>query len=148
MAPFLTPEKIKALESILGYIFKSKSLLDKSMESGGATEDQRDNRDLAHVGDAAIRLSFYLDGYNRNGARGTTSVFHDMNASNANLALIGRSRGLDEYIHVNRSQQGQVFNKVMATAVEAIIGAVFIDSDHNIAVVQIVLVTLGILQTS
>lgn len=85
-----------------------------------------------------------------NGERmiGTTSVFHDMNARNTNLTLIGRSRGLDKYIHVNPSQWGQVSDKVMATTVEAIIGAVFIDSDWNISIVKLVLVMLGILEDS
>lgn len=79
---------------------------------------------------------------------GATTVFHDMNARNTNLALIGRSRGLDKYIHVNPCQWGQVSDKVMATAVEALIGAVFIDSDWNISIVQSVIVKLGILETS
>lgn len=70
MALYLTPHHIQALESLIEYIFKNKRLLDKAMESAGATSAQGDNRDLAHVGDPAIRLVYHLDGYNHNSSRG------------------------------------------------------------------------------
>jgi len=75
MALYLTENQIQACESIIGYTFNDKRLLEKAFESAGATGARRDNRDEAHVGDAVIKLVFYLDGYTRTVPRGNLHRF-------------------------------------------------------------------------
>jgi ribonuclease-3 len=65
-------------------------------------------------------------------------------ASNPYLAQRGYSTGLVECVYKNRSQGNIVFEGRMASTVEAIIGAVFIDSDENVTAVEEVMKVLGI----
>lgn len=50
--------------------------------------------------------------------------------SNANLDKVGRTHGLDKLINKNPSDENASVGQItMATTVEAILGAVYIDSD-------------------
>ena len=66
-------------------------------------------------------------------------------ASNNALATLGRSKGLDEHVIINPAQWGVVSNRTMATTVEALIGAVFLDSGLDINAVRAAMVNLGIM---
>lgn len=72
-----------------------------------------------------------------------TSNILQTRASNVNLALVGRRMGLDKVVIVNPSQAGMVSDKVMATTVEALIGAVYMDS-NSIDAVRPVLAAMGL----
>lgn len=64
--------------------------------------------------------------------------------SNPSLAKVGLSRQLETCVHLG-SGQGAVSDKMMATAVEALIGAVHLDSgEGNYAAVKGVMDHLGI----
>ena len=63
-------------------------------------------------------------------------------ASNSNLATVGFRNGIDVAINKNPSQYGQTSPDVMATTVEAIIGAIYIDAG-NIFAVKRTMTTLG-----
>jgi ribonuclease-3 len=65
-------------------------------------------------------------------------------ASNDNLGRKGFELGLERYIQVNRAQRGQVSNRTMATTLEAIIGAIYIDSGFNYSVLSDVMARLGL----
>lgn len=63
-------------------------------------------------------------------------------ASNANLDRIGRQRGLERFVNCNPSQSQVVPLATMATTVEAILGAVYLDG--NLKQVGEVMQTLGL----
>lgn len=63
-------------------------------------------------------------------------------ASNANLDRIGRQRGLQRFVNANPSQRQVVSPITMAATVEAILGAVYLDS--NLEEVGEVMRTLGL----
>lgn len=65
-------------------------------------------------------------------------------ASNAYLAHRGFTTGLAECISNNKSQGNIIFPGPMASTVEAIIGAVFNDSDGNLTAVEGVMEALGV----
>lgn len=65
-------------------------------------------------------------------------------ASNANLAQLGFARGLDKYIVNNPAQGTSIGKKVMATTMEAIIGAVCVHSGNDMSLVTNVINDLGI----
>lgn len=68
-------------------------------------------------------------------------------ATNENLAQIGFSLGLDVYIQLNPSAQGVVPGRLMATTIEAIIGAVYLDSDRNMMTIHLLIIHLCIMPT-
>jgi ribonuclease III len=64
--------------------------------------------------------------------------------SNYRLAQIGFARGIDSFILLNPSLRGTVPKSLMATTMEAILGAVYLDSQKNIASVLRVVIRLGL----
>lgn len=67
-------------------------------------------------------------------------------ASNLNLLRLGRSKQLERFVHGNPAQLGVVSDKLMSTTVEAMIAVVFLDSGMDLAIVQRLLIYLGILE--
>ena len=65
-------------------------------------------------------------------------------SSNPYLAQQGFSHGLAECVFANQSQGNTIYPGPMASTVEAIIGAVFDDSDGQMTTVKRVMETLGI----
>ena len=63
-------------------------------------------------------------------------------ASNANLDRIGRQRGLQRFVNTNPSQRHVVSPITMAATMEAILGAVYLDS--SLEEVGEVMRTLGL----
>ena len=60
------------------------------------------------------------------------------------LDRVGRQANLDELIQKGLVQAIEIGNQMMATTVEAIIGAVFIDSNHDEKSVKRVMQVLGL----
>lgn len=56
--------------------------------------------------------------------------------SNANLAKVAREVGLDDHVILNPGHIGAVSDKTLATTVEAILGAVYLDSDKDMDAVK------------
>lgn len=65
--------------------------------------------------------------------------------SNASLAKIGLEKGLDRFINMNPGHCGPVSKNMVANAVEAIVGAVYLDSQRSDAAVRGVLRQLGLI---
>lgn len=57
-------------------------------------------------------------------------------ASNANLAEVGMGNALDRLVYTNPAQHGVLSPRTMATAVEAILGAVYVDSGEDVQAVR------------
>lgn len=65
-------------------------------------------------------------------------------ASNDNLGRRGFELGLEKFIQGNPAQRGEVSTRTMATTLEAIIGAIFIDSGSSYSVLSDVMARLGL----
>lgn len=65
-------------------------------------------------------------------------------ACNENLSLRGKEFGLDQYMENNPAHKGKVPNGTRATTVEALLGAVWIDSGKNMDEVDRVRVALDL----
>lgn len=72
MPPLTTAERIHAVEDIINYDFRDKSLLVKALEAAGATMAHQGNKRLALIGDAALRLILYELGYEMEASIGET----------------------------------------------------------------------------
>ncbi|MDI1491507.1 MAG: hypothetical protein OHK93_002716 [Ramalina farinacea] len=142
-------------QSIIGYTFTDASILWEALQAPGAPRFDTNGRDfsngqkrLALVGDAVLKLVL-LDEWYR-GPRGIQIGNNQVATigSNSNLAQTGRSHSLDTCIHNNPSAWGAVSNGVMAQTVEAILGAVWLDSGAGpMGAVTAVMNTLGLTAT-
>ena len=63
--------------------------------------------------------------------------------ANENLAIRGFSHALDRCVITNAGHVGRISERMMATAVEAIVGAVFKDSGFDNEAVRAVMARLG-----
>ncbi|OGM50308.1 RNAse III [Aspergillus bombycis] len=125
-----TDARIQPIQQIINYLFINPANCYEALRTPGSTPIIAPHRldghkDLAQLGDAVLRLVLVKDGYQAHATRGF-------------------QKGLDRYLYVNPSQGGAVSDKVMATTVEAILGAVYIDSGENIQAVRSVVAELGL----
>ncbi|PYI03111.1 ribonuclease III [Aspergillus sclerotiicarbonarius CBS 121057] len=142
-------ERVETLQHIIGYTFTNQALLFESLHSAGFYVPARSTRDgghkdLAQVGDAVLRMVLILHGYQARKTRSTINNTISANASNANLAATGFDKTLDHFVMINPAQGRTVSNGVMASTVEALIGAVYIDSNMDIETVRSVIDTLDL----
>lgn len=74
-----TDGRIEAVEGIICYLFTNKALLREALQAAGcysAAAPYRidGNKDLALVGDAALRLALVSDGYDKHACRGNSQT--------------------------------------------------------------------------
>ncbi|OOF93982.1 hypothetical protein ASPCADRAFT_209230 [Aspergillus carbonarius ITEM 5010] len=137
-------ERVDALQRIIGYTFTNQALLYEALHAAGgfyvSMAARRDgHKDLAQVGDAVLRMTLTLDGYQARKTRLEISDTISSNASNPNLAATGFEKALNNFVIANPAQ-GRIISKgVMASTVEALIGAVYIDSNLDIKPVRSVI---------
>ncbi|KAJ5871959.1 uncharacterized protein N7529_004312 [Penicillium soppii] len=127
MAPLTTAERIRAVEHIIDYEFHDKALLEKALGAAGATADPEGNKRIALVGDAVLRLAHHDSCYQDQASTGEMTISHNGKAANENLSRICCSLGISVYIKLNPSARGVIQSSLMATTIEAIIGAVWLD---------------------
>ena len=149
------------LQDILHYHFSDDTLLREALEVAGAcdqpgaiTGNNEGNKRLALLGDAVIRL-LILDGWylkktpireyltRKSASRMTYSVASGVgedavqsSASNMALCQLAQKHGLEEYVTKNPCQKGDVSDYTLATTVEALLGAVWIDSRKDLKVIE------------
>ncbi|KAE8145364.1 hypothetical protein BDV25DRAFT_164844 [Aspergillus avenaceus] len=96
------------------------------------------------IGDSALQLFLQSEGRARHASREQINQMVSRIASNTNLAQRGFELGLDRYICKNPSQGNFVSDKLMATTVEAIAGAVFLETSWVRAALQRIVDALGL----
>ncbi|KAL9033905.1 MAG: hypothetical protein Q9214_007289 [Letrouitia sp. 1 TL-2023] len=160
-------------ENIINYHFRDPSLLDEAfqaagslMTSSGHRKFPDGNKRLAVVGDTVLQLALaetWYEGSEIRGisldyflntissaARGLHTAAERFNrtrqevGSNQNLDIIGRQNGLDRLINLAAGAR-QPSAGTMAATVEAVIGAVYLDS--GMTQVKDVMQTLGLVPT-
>ncbi|KAH6643526.1 ribonuclease III domain-containing protein [Boeremia exigua] len=105
----------------------------------------RRNDDLAISGDKTIDLIVSILWYRSRTNQNRPLVKGDMSAiqrdlvSGEKLAARGYALGLDAYVIKNPGHVGRISERMMATAVEALIGAVLVDSGHDLEAVRAVM---------
>ncbi|KAI4162986.1 MAG: hypothetical protein LQ342_003497 [Letrouitia transgressa] len=172
MAFAWTETSAQDAESIIGYHFSDPFLLEEAFQAAGsfltlARRYPEGGKRLAVVGDAVLQLALAETWYECSETRGISldSSLDRMNSaaqslhteterfnrtrqevsSNQNLDIIGRHNGLDRLINLAGGAR-QPSAGTMAATVEAIIGAVYLDS--SMTQVKSVMQTLGLVPTS
>ncbi|KAJ9634920.1 hypothetical protein H2199_008784 [Coniosporium tulheliwenetii] len=130
------------IESVIGYHFVQPQLLDEALLAAGASVARKNthgpsegNKRLALVGDAALQLAILDD----EGSRLVKSF-----ASNNKLRDVAKERGVHDHITKNPAQEGEAPRATLASTIEAVIGAVWVDSKKDIGTVQTVVKNLSL----
>lgn len=162
----LKDTSLAAVEDIIGHKFGDSSKLWEALQAKGSPVSYingrhilEGNKRLALIGDAVLRLALSSKWYAGNGLRGKRqhrmwsailliSILGGFQSefafigSNNNLDAIGRQWQLQNFIVNNPSQGEFVSSGTMATTVEAILGAVYLDG--GLSAVEQVMARLGL----
>ncbi|KAG0651103.1 Ribonuclease III [Hyphodiscus hymeniophilus] len=102
------------------------------------------NKMLAMIGDTVMKLVLLVDMMATKASRGTIDSTISSIVSNNNLAAKYSDAGIPRWINGNPSQQGMKPPKTRADTIEAILGAVYLDSDKDLDAVRRVMGRLGL----
>lgn len=160
------------LERRLGHIFENPNLMWEALQAAGngvvQIGDRKiddGNKKLAMLGDTILKLAILRDWFVSGEPRSKPTIstllsslhlhltikpeaghnFQSHVGSNRHLDKCGRAAGLERYVNKNRSTKGFVPKSTMSAAVEALIGAVFIDSGESLHAVKVAIKGLGLL---
>jgi len=124
------------LEKEIKYDFKNKSLLDLALTHGsfGKSENGVNNERLEFLGDAVLELavSEFLYKKHVDMNEGELSRFRSNIVCEASLASLARKIKLGEYLKLGSGEDtsgGRNKNSILSDALEALFGAIFLDSD-------------------
>ena len=148
------------IADVIGYSFADQSILREALRLPGPMVNPDGNKRLALVGDAMAKMVLVTAGYKTGLTRRNegnwkprnrsadilTGQIHDLQAArsgNTNLEVVARLHGLDQFIERNPSQRGPMSTATLATTVEAIIGAAYLDGEQRAA--ECVMRALGLL---
>ncbi|TGO41115.1 hypothetical protein BHYA_0026g00210 [Botrytis hyacinthi] len=124
----------------LDYDFKEDQLLTEALVTSGVVSgagsivEQQGNRRLALIGDALIRLELVHTKYLEGAKLATSQRCVSKNASNHNLGTIGQRNGLVDQM-VLPDCQPKPSEYTVATTVEALIGAIWLDSEQDFGLI-------------
>ncbi|KFY46875.1 hypothetical protein V494_00285 [Pseudogymnoascus sp. VKM F-4513 (FW-928)] len=138
---------IAAAEILTGYIFNDDESLWEALQAPGSNAAflyPEGNKRLAMIGDVVLKLIILDDLRTRNMARGAMDRVVQRIVNNINLERVGRQIHVDQLVNRNPSQQGDVPPRTVADTVEAILGAVYLDSGKDIESVRLVMARLGL----
>ena len=117
----------------LDYEFKDKSLLDLALTQSGVNSSHNNER-LEFIGDRVLGLSvadLLMDMYPSE-SEGELARRHAMLVSTETLGNVARQLGLDRQIKHGHMTAGRIVH-IMANAMEAIFGAIYLDSGFDAA---------------
>jgi len=129
---------MKNIEKILGYNFKDKNLLKKSLTHRSYAHEKKtqDNEVLEFLGDSVLSLTIskILIESNSSMSEGQlTKKRHEL-VCQAGLAKVAKSINLGNYILLGNGEaknNGSQKDSILADTLEAIVGAIFTDSDFE-----------------
>ncbi|KAK2799688.1 hypothetical protein FQN50_008388 [Emmonsiellopsis sp. PD_5] len=125
------PERVGEVEKVFNYVFNDPSSVHKALLLPGS-QIGSDNRALAQLGDAVLRLSLTDEGYARGKSPAHVDSVIQQLATTGKVGGIGFLYSLDRVVYKNPSQLGAVSPRSMATTVQALLGAIYLDSGKDI----------------
>jgi ribonuclease-3 len=135
VAPVLAPEQRDACQEALGYKFKNVELLDRAMTHRSAAQGHAaewSNERLEFLGDRVLGLIVVEALLERfpNQREGELAPRLNALVSRDQCGVIGAALGLGEYLIVDKSERlngGPSKPSLLANAVEAVLGAIYLD---------------------
>ncbi|KAK4548763.1 hypothetical protein LTR36_008536 [Oleoguttula mirabilis] len=137
------------IELLIQYNFTNPLLLEEALLATpsmvGTSFLTEFNKRLAIVGNGAIKLLVTNDCYLAGMPKGQADLRRQAVESNSKLAKLGRAKGIDLFIV--KGGGTTVSSIIMvASAVEAIFGAVFVDSKEDYGATKRAMVAFGLLE--
>ncbi len=135
----LRPRKFKDLEKKIGYRFKDPDLLEQALTHAsvrGGKSDRGDNERLEFIGDRVLGLAIaeVLNGQHPEATEGELARRYNRLVRGEACAKVSRSIGLGEHLILSDSEAdsgGREKTTILADAVEAILGAAFLDGGFD-----------------
>ncbi|OBT74343.1 hypothetical protein VF21_06888 [Pseudogymnoascus sp. 05NY08] len=138
---------ITAGEVLTGHMFIDTELLWEAVQASGSNMAYmypEENKRLAMIGDAALKLAILDALRSRNLPRGSMDSIVQRIVNNTNLERVGRRIHIEDLVNRNPSQQGIVPPRTVSDTLEAILGAVYLDSGSDLGAVRLVMANLGL----
>ena len=135
-------DDLEEFQSVIGYRFKDIQLLELALTHGSFANEQRngeqkgvrppDNERLEFLGDAVLELATSSDIYNDypDMPEGKMSKYRASIVCEPTLALCAREFGLQKYIKLGKGEDstgGRNRDSIISDALEAVIGAIYLD---------------------
>ena len=140
-------KNLDELENKIDYHFKDKKLLRQALTHSSFANEQKINKNadyerLEFLGDAVLELvsSEFLFHENLNMTEGELTKFRASIVCESALAYCARQFGLEEYILLGKGEEftgGRSRDSIISDVMEAIIGAIYLDSGMENAVTYI-----------
>ncbi|KAL8923098.1 MAG: hypothetical protein Q9208_004782 [Pyrenodesmia sp. 3 TL-2023] len=140
---------VAGIQGITGYTFSDGSLVWEAVSaagsiiSGGGRRFADGNKRLAILGDTVLQLALAEDWYDGTEPRAAFNRIRQEVSSNNNLNMIGLANNIDPFINLAGAQT-TVSPATRAATVEAVIGAVYLDSS-DMHMVKGAMRTLGLI---
>ncbi len=130
----MSKNHLDVLERTLGYTFKNSTLFDLALTH--RSYKGANNERLEYLGDAILSLVIAEHLYNRfpNAKEGQMSRLRSLLVKGVTLAEIGKDFKLGDYLNLGGGELksgGFRRESIIADAVESLIGAIYLDSDHQ-----------------
>lgn len=131
--------KYKELEKLLGYKFRSEALLERALTHSsfrGSGKSREDNERLEFVGDRVLGLVIaeMLNEAFPQANEGELARRFNKLVRGETCAKVGRSIDLGKHLILSTSEAGsggRAKETIVADAIEAVLGAVFVDSSFD-----------------
>ncbi|KAK5696996.1 hypothetical protein LTR17_024121 [Elasticomyces elasticus] len=137
------------VERLARYRFRSQSHLREALYMREI--DQSDicsNRRLAVVGNAVLKQVLVEDWFPSGESTGEATRVICRIASNANLAIVARNSGINRFLAITRSRGQELSGSTLARTMEAIIGAVYLDSGKSMTMARNAVHGFGLASTT
>ena len=157
MAPEFNPE----FKKVVGHHFLHRGLMEEALEETGLAS--AGNERLALLGDKILALMLLRRWYHEGNTTGMPTpsimgirlIYTEQGTSllqtyacNKQLASMARDLDLQRFIHQRPDLERSVPDSTLASTVEAILGAVWLDSDENVQQVNEVMEKIGLYPSS
>lgn len=131
--------KYAALEAALGHKFKDRKLLERALTHASVrsvTANREDNERLEFLGDRVLGLAIaeMLHDALPDYKEGELARYFNRLVRGQTCAAVGREAGIGEFLILSESESnggGRDKSTILADAVEALLGAVFIDGGFD-----------------
>ena len=128
---------VEKLEARIGYVFRDKELLGQALTHSSCANERKihkikDYERIEFLGDAVLELvtSEFLYGKHEEMSEGVLTRTRAAMVCEPSLASCARNLGLDRYIRLGRGEEmcgGRERDSIVSDAMEALIGAVYLD---------------------
>lgn len=134
----MTTDRLGQLEQRIGYCFREKKLLRQALTHSSYSNEQKINRfpdyeRLEFLGDAVLELvsSDHIFRENPGMSEGEMTKFRSSVVCEPALAFCARQFGLEKYILLGKGEEltgGRKRDSIISDVMEAVIGAIYLDS--------------------